>query len=475
MNCKHADVVLISVEEGPLPSFGIPSLDAYLSQSGIISEILYPKVSAYSLDDLIIKISELNPSVVGIGGLFNDRFIIKKIIDGLRPYRKNFKIVIGGNLVTPIPEFMLQKLSADIVVVGEGEIIFTKLVKKIIGGEDYSDIGGLVFREGNNVVTSGKGEYIEDLNELVRLNYEKIPMEYFVDIYKFYRNFTRNNLYTPSSKMGTVFTGRGCPHRCNFCYHFNKLRLLKIPAIIPQIKELKNRFKVNMITFADDLALVNKHRTLDLCRALINERLDLKYLATAHFAILDEEMVLALKEAGFVQLALGLESGSGEILKRMNKATMVGQIKDGLNLLRKHKISWNGGVQIGQLGETEQDVRKTIELFYPRIDELSTVSVVITTPFPGTSLYDYGLKLGIIKDMESSFYKIYDLHTLVANFSKISNWRVYYLRLKMALMFDLRKQQKISGKWVAYLFLMKILIKRFLNRIGHLFYNYRKL
>lgn len=455
---------MISVENGPMPSFGIPALEAYLNQSGIKSEILYPRITGDSLSGLVSKVLELKPSVVGLGGLFNDRFVIKRIIESFRPHRRNFKIVVGGNLVTAIPEFMLNKLSGDIAVIGEGELIFTKLVKKILGNEDLSSVGGLVFKDGDRVITTGPGQYIEDLNELLGLNYEKIPMEYFIQRYKFYKNFTRNSIFTPSSRVGNVFTGRGCLYKCNFCYHFNKLRLLDIPAVVSQARELKNRFSVNMVSFSDDLALINKQRTLELCRALQNERLDLKYLATAHFACLDEEMVAALKESGFVQIGLGLESGSQEVLDRINKNVKVEQIRKGLDLLRKYKLNWNGGIQIGQLAETEADFKKTINLFYPYIDKLSTVSIVITTPYPGTPLFYYGLRLGLIRNMEEFFYKFADLRSLVVNFSKIKDWRIYYLRLKTAFLFDLKKQRHLRGRYRACWFLVKILIRRFVGR-----------
>lgn len=469
---KRCDVVFISVENAFPPAFSMPSLEAYLSKNGIKAEILYPRVAGDSLQSLVGKVLELRPFVVGIGGLFNDRFTIKNIIEALNLYRNDFKIVVGGNLVTPIPEFMVNKLSADIAVIGEGEIIFTKLVKKILGNEAFSEIGGLAFKDGDNVISTGPGDYIENLDEVPPLNYEKIPMEHFVQVYKFYKNMARNNFYTPSIRAGPVLTGRGCPYRCNFCYHFNKLRLLTVPVVISQIKELKERFNINMIAFVDDLALINKKRTLELCRALMEERLDLKYVIQGHFNCLDEEMIVALKESGCIQLGLGLESGSQEVLNRINKGVKIEQIRSGLDLLRRYRINWYGGIQIGHLGETEEDVKKSRDLFYPYIDELSTVSFTITAPYPGTPLYYYGLNSGLIKSNEELFNKFKDLRTLLVNFSKLPDWRIRYLRLKLTFDFDLKKQQKVRGKWAAYLFLLKILIKKIGNVLsGRLLYR----
>lgn len=452
---KKADVVLVSVEKGFLPSYALPSLESFLSHEGIKTEILYPTIANDSISSLVSKIKELKPKILGIGGLFGDRFIIQGIIKSLAFYRKDFKIVLGGNLATPIPEFILEKLNPDIVVIGEGEIIFSRLARKILGNQDYHEIGGLVFKEDGKIKNSGPGEYVEDLNTLLPLNYEKIPMEYFINVYKFYKDSTRNNFFTPASRLGAVFSGRGCPYKCNFCYHYGKLRLASISNVIAQIKELKERFNINLLQFADDLVLVDKKRTLELCDALMKEDLNLQYAASAHLNCLDEEMVIALKESGFVQIGLGLESGSQDILNRINKGIKVGQIKEGLDLLRKYKINWNGNIQIGQVGETLSDIKKTRDLFYPYIDELSTLSVAITTPYPGTPLYHYGLKNALIKDNDFIFNKLGDLRKLVVNFSKIHNWQIRFLRFKLALEFDLKKLEVTKGVLSACLFILK--------------------
>lgn len=129
----HTDVVLISMQRGFLPSYGMLYLETFLNKAGINAEIFYPIIQNGLGNGFIKGILELKPKIVGIGGLYDDRFVIKELIGTLEPYRKEFKIVVGGNLVSPIPEYMLRKLSADIVVVGEAEIIFTKLVENILG------------------------------------------------------------------------------------------------------------------------------------------------------------------------------------------------------------------------------------------------------------------------------------------------------------------------------------------------------
>lgn len=441
-----SDVVLVSMQNGSLPSYSMLYLDAFLMQEGIETEIFYPFITREQQANLVKKITNLHPKVVGIGGMYDDRFRVKGLIDALAPYRNQFKIVVGGDLVTPIPGFMLTKLSADVVVVGEGELVFPRLVENILGGKDYADVGGLVFKTGNESVVTGPGQFLEDLNTLPPLNYDKIPMEYFINVFPAYKTNTRMSfIYKPGTRLGAIPSGRGCPFPCNFCFHYHKMRQVKTSNIIAQVKEFRERFNINLIRFVNDITFLGKKQTLEFCRAWQEEKVHLPYMISAHFHSLDEEVVMALKESGCVQIGLGLESGSQRILNRINKKVTLEQIRNGIELLNKHKIFWNGGIQIGQIDETEEDVRQTIAFYYPYIDERSTISPLITTPYPGTPLYNYGLSTGLIKNHEDAYNKFKNLRSVSFNFTKMSEWKIRYFRFKMILLFDIKKQVKARG------------------------------
>jgi radical SAM superfamily enzyme YgiQ (UPF0313 family) len=434
------------MQNGLLPSYSMLYLDAFLNQKGIQTEIFYPLITHERQPDFAKKIADLHPKVVGIGGMYDDRFTAKRLIESLSPYRSHFKTVVGGDLVTPIPEFMLTKLKADVCVVGEGEIVFSRFVENILGGKDYFNVGGLVFNAGNKIISTGPGQFVEDLNTLPRLNYDKIPMEHFINVFPGYKTNTRTSLvYKPGTRLGSIPTGRGCPFTCNFCFHYHKMRQIKISNIIAQAKELQERFNINLIRFADDLTFLRKKQTLEFCRAWQDERVNLNYMISAHFSGIDEEVVLALKESGCVQVGLGLESGSQRILDKINKKVKLEQIRSGIELLNKHKVLWNGAIQIGQIDETEEDVRRTITFYYPYVNERSTISVLITTPYPGTPLYNYGLSTGLIKSHEDAYQRFKNVRSISFNFSRMSEWKIRYLRLKIILIFDITKQVKMRG------------------------------
>ncbi|MCX5711450.1 MAG: radical SAM protein [Candidatus Omnitrophica bacterium] len=447
---KKDNVVLISLDSSFTFSYALPYLDGYLKKEGIEAKIIFPKIGKLNIRQLVNEILKLDPVIVAMGGLFGDIYEIESIISALEPYRKNFKIVIGGYLVTPIPEFALLKTKADIAVVGEGEIIFANLVKAVLGGNDVRGIKGLAIHDGEKSILTGPGAFIEDLSDLPKINYDKFPLEHFIKIYKFYKIVPHNTIYSSSSRVFWIQTGRGCPFECNFCYHHSKFRLRNIPDVIEEAKELIERYNLNIISFQDDLFAINKKRTLELCNVITKEKLNVKYTVSGHAGILNEEMIKALKESGCIQISLGIESGSQRVLDLIGKGTRIEQINEVMKLIRKYKIDRGVSIQMGQPGETKEEIEKTIALMLNHTDEYTTPSVTMTTPYPGSHLYEYALKIGLLKGPDDLYNRYKGVCNLSVNFTTLEDSKLVEIYHRAARML-------IEKKWEA--------LKKHLGRI----------
>src|SRR5690606_11881146 len=79
-------------------------------------------------------------------------------------------------------------------------------------------------------------------------------------------------------------------------------------------------------------------------------------------------------------------SGSQRILDAMDKGTTIEQIAEATRLLKKHGIRPAFFLQFGYLGETREDIDKTIEM----LDELvpSDIGISVSYPLPGTKFFD---------------------------------------------------------------------------------------
>jgi hypothetical protein len=112
-----------------------------------------------------------------------------------------------------------------------------------------------------------------------------------------------------------------------------------------------------------------------------------------------DEFLLRLRNAGFTELLIGVESGSDRILKMIHKGFTREQVLEANRKLAKagisSKLSWMAGFP----DETEEDFYQTVDLMLQLAREnpfCSLTPLGIYTPYPGTELYelcrrDYGM------------------------------------------------------------------------------------
>ena len=64
----------------------------------------------------------MNPLLVGFGSLYPELQLISDLTGVLGQAGRRFPIVIGGQMVSPIPEFAIKITGADFGVIGKGEV-----------------------------------------------------------------------------------------------------------------------------------------------------------------------------------------------------------------------------------------------------------------------------------------------------------------------------------------------------------------
>jgi radical SAM superfamily enzyme YgiQ (UPF0313 family) len=83
---------------------------------------------------------------------------------------------------------------------------------------------------------------------------------------------------------------------------------------------------------------------------------------------------------------MGAESGSQKILEAMDKGTTIAQIYEATRMLKKHRIHPSFFIQFGYLGETKEDIDKTVQM----INELLPyeLGISVSYPLPGTKFFE---------------------------------------------------------------------------------------
>ena len=158
--------------------------------------------------------------------------------------------------------------------------------------------------------------------------------------------------------------------------------------------------------FRDDtLVMAGKDWFVTMERELSASSLaNVKWSCQARVDQIDRPLLEQMKLCGLQGIAFGVESGSQKVLDFYRKGITVEQTARAFDLCHEMGIGTHAFIMLGAPVETRDDLDATVRLI-ERIKPES-VSVSITTPAPGTALYDQTRASGLfnIQDPEDSDY-----------------------------------------------------------------------
>ncbi|MFC1462046.1 B12-binding domain-containing radical SAM protein [Verrucomicrobiota bacterium] len=236
----------------------------------------------------------------------------------------------------------------DVLVVSDsGEHTLARLLERIRDGAPYDDLENIAF------VVDGKWR----TNPIV----PEPCAEFGID---WGRHFDG-----PTAAYVPVQAGLGCGFRCTFC-DFCGLRPVKArsaESIVEEVSTIPPLDGVRRVYFTDDNLFPTKERVKEVCRALIESNLNVKWRGLVRISIVDDEVADLMAESGALEIFLGIESGDPEQLARMRKRTTPGEIISGVGHLAKRGISTKSSFIVGFPGETEKSLQNTVHLLnnYP--------------------------------------------------------------------------------------------------------------
>jgi len=467
---NNGPVVLVSRDISFTFPLSYAYLTGYLKEKGENVRLLFRDKSH---GQLVQEIMALNPVLVGFGNLYPELKEISEIIKLLNQAGRKFPIVIGGQMVSPIPEFALSITGAEFGVIGEGEIILYKLVQALRKNENPDDIHGIAVRKGDKVKINPPGEIIMDISELPAIPYELFNEDKWLPIGKWYAGNVPQPHWRMDDRVVNIHGGRGCPFTCNFCYHHGRARYRPMEKMMQEAKEAIERFNANFLYFSDDLVVGTPKRARELIDGIRKLKKPIEYSISARFDILkrmDDTLLQELKDTGCRIMGLGIESGSDRILqniigKKYNKETVL----TGLQRLKKVGILPTVSIMVGQHSETREDVEQSIELMRQSVRENPNIqyAFTITTPFPGSELYNRIFEEGYLKD-DFEFYEKYFSNKFewnqVVNMSAMSDEEVMQMHQKINRVYK-DEVKKALGKRVILLEYLQIAIIKIKNPI----------
>ncbi len=102
--------------------------------------------------------------------------------------------------------------------------------------------------------------------------------------------------------------------------------------------------------------------------------------------LLQEDTMQVMAKSGLEEVWIGAESGSQKILNAMDKGTKIEQIEEATRVLKSVGVRVGFFLQFGYLGETQEDIEKTIKMVQNLIPD--DIGISVSYPLPGTVFYD---------------------------------------------------------------------------------------
>ena len=448
-------VVLVSKKIAFTFPLSYAYLAGYLRSNNEKVEILF---KGGELNNLVRDIMALRPLVVGFGNLYPELKEIKEIIELLDNAGRDFPIVVGGQMVSPTPEFAVEITGADFGIIGEGEVVLYQLVRALREKRSSHTIKGLVYRKENKFISNGPGDYIKDLSLLPPVPYDLFPTAQWLGIGRWYAGNVPQPQWRFRDLVVNVHGGRGCPYRCNFCYHHSKPRYRSVEDMIAEATENLKRFNANVIYFSDDLVLATPKRARTLVDGIRALPQKFEYSVSARFDSLlkfDDDLLQEMKETGCRVMGLGIESGSDRMLDIIGKSVTSAQILEQLDRLKRVGILPTVSIMVGQYTETKEDVELSIDLMRKSVRNNPNIqyAFTITTPFPGSELYDIIFKNGYLKSYQEFYDRYFSTSSewdQVVNLSAMSDEKVVEMHKKIVKAYK-EEKAKALGIRVKYI------------------------
>lgn len=367
--------------------------------------------------DGVIKIAkDFGPDLVVVDtstpSIYNDAEIASLIKNSL----EDAFIILVGTHPSSLPAETLS-LSKDInaVAIGEYDYTIRDLAKALEENKDLRSVQGISFRHGDEVIHNEKRLLIEDLDGL----------PFVSQVYK--RHLDIKDYFFAASlyPFVMIITGRGCPHQCSFCvypqvFHSRNYRVRSPENVADEfeyiVKELPD---VKEIGIEDDTFTVDKNRVRRVCELIIKRNLKIPWYANTR-ADLDFETMKVMKEAGSKLLVVGFESGSQEILDKINKEI---RLEDMVRFNRDAKragLLLHGCFMVGNPGETFKTLSETLK-FALSLD-CDTAQFFPLMAYPGTEAYDWAKERDYIGSNDFSDWVTDDgLHNAVLETEALSS------------------------------------------------------
>lgn len=335
---------------------GILSIASYILSKGYKVKVVH----IFRENDIESKLAEIKnkyaPAIIAVSCSYMHTYLPTVLISNiLNEYFPKALLIGGGRHIGDIAGIALKETKFDLIIRGEGEKVFERILSALAGNDDWNSIGNLYFRRDivkiipsinldlfdntriidfvdsvsqtsyidEDVFNSKVNEPLIDLNDMPFIHYE------------LYENYKEYPPYLEES--------RGCYAKCKYCVDstcstYRYKRAGRFLDELDYVIELYGRD--NIIPFTAANFGVNVENTIKICEGIIEKYGAIRWIAEFRLDLKWDKYIDLMYKSGCKVFNVGLESASPEILKLMNKTRTPKQYLESAERLINKVISF---------------------------------------------------------------------------------------------------------------------------------------
>lgn len=339
----------------------------------------------------------------------------------IREQFPNVVIVWGGYFAANQFRVALESGFVDFVINGPGDVAFPALLDALERNEPYDLIRNIIYKKEDGEIVKTVPEQLLDQDKLPQLPYTYLDSFYNLEDYLAKTFMGRKTMAYHSSV--------GCPFTCSFCavvpIYNARWKGKSAQNLYADVKWLKEQHGIDSIEFHDNNFFTSRKRVVEFSKLMLNE--NMKWWGEGRIDTInkysDEDLQL-MSDAGCCMIFLGAETGSDEVLKKMDKGgtQSAQQIKDFAVRLGKFNIVPEYSFVLGLPGDSEKEIMDQINAdiaFIKEVKRLNPATEIIIylyspVPTEGSELYETITNAGfkfpeILEDWLNPAWENFDL------------------------------------------------------------------
>lgn len=372
---------------GRIPPINLAIMAAIAIREGYDAKIFDGEINDWSNEFLVEKVLKEKPDIIAFGGMTPFFHRSTDFIERLRKQNFTGYILVGGPHITIVREKGFTP-EMDIVFVGSAMKAFPAVLNyylnnRTITPQFLSTVHGLLYRENGEIKSTGE--------ELFGSSLDDRPMPA--------RHLLENKKYKMSTLKGRkvftiIQTTRGCPWHCIYCasavLQTFKVSRRSVNLVVDEIEECVKKYGITHFFIVDDELTLKYSYTTEICNEILRRGLKITIEGQTRADLVNREIAELLVKAGLIRMGFGLETTNETLREIIKKKVPLEAHNVANDIFQSLGVETSNSIMLGLPGDTIETVLETIR-WVSMNKKITHANFAITTPYPGTELYDMAM------------------------------------------------------------------------------------